>query len=278
MLACTSVQTFATQLNRMDEGDAVNAATFNRSNVARIDLRNTLHTLMFFSTLSALAAVGCHGDQGTTLGGLGMTAGTTGAPTGIAGAAAPIGIAGTIAQPGTAGTSTPTGAAGTAANPPTASTGAAATAGIGAATTAGAGAAAAGTVAAATAGTGTMATAGAGAAAGDATLTAVFAIVQTNCLVCHGMPSKDSTNGNLGMIRDKAQFYAAVVGKPMQGVANKCMDKGMYVVPGNPAMSMLLRKTMEPPPCGAQMAPGNPLSEADTKTLTDWIMAGAPNN
>ena len=253
---------------------------------------------MFVAALSALAAVDCGGDEGTTLGGLGMTAGTTGAPTGGAGApgvptgtagtgaptgsagtGTPTGSAGTGAPTGIAGTGTPTGAAGMAGNWPTAATGAAATAGTGAETTAGTGAdAVAGTGAAATAGTGTMATAGAGAAAGGATLTAVFAIMQTNCVACHGMPSMDTLNGNLGMIKDKAQFYAAVVGKPMRGVANMCMGKGMYVVPSNPAMSMLLQKTMDPPPCGAQMAPGNPLSAADTKTLTDWIMAGAPNN
>lgn len=252
----------------MDEGDAVNAVTFKRSNVARINGRNA--RLMFVAAWSALAAVGCGGDQPTTLSGVGMMAGTTGAPAATAGTVAPTGVA---------GTGTPNGAAGTAATAPTAGTGAAATAGTGAATTAGTGAAAAaGTGAAATAGTGTMATAGAGAPAGGATLTAVFAIIQTNCLVCHGMPSKDTANGNLGMIKDKSQFYAAVVGKPMQGVANMCMGKGMYVVPGNPAMSSLLQKTADSPPCGAQMPPGNPLSAADTKTITDWIMAGAANN
>lgn len=120
-----------------------------------------------------------------------------------------------------------------------------------------------------------MATAGGGAPAGGATLTAVFTIMQKNCVACHGMAPKDTANGNLGMIQDKAQFYAAVVGKPMQGVASMCAGKGMYVVPGNPAMSGLLQKTADSPPCGAQMPPGNPLSEEDTKTISDWIMGGA---
>lgn len=238
--------------------------------------------MMFVAALSALAAVGCGGDEGTTPGAVGMTAGTTGTPAGTAGtgtaATAGASAAGTGTTSATAGTGS-TARAGTGASA-TAGTGAATTAGTGAAATAGTGAAAAGTGAAATAGTGAAAAgtgagaAGTGAAAGGATFADVAKVFE-RCLVCHGMPAKDGTNGNFGGVT-KATLHAAIVNKPMAGVSNMCMGKGMYVVPGNPAMSMLLQKVSANPPCGATMPPGDMLTAAETKTLTDWIMAGAP--
>ena len=101
-------------------------------------------------------------------------------------------------------------------------------------------------------------------------------IYVNKCAICHAMPASANANGNLGGIKDKNAFHAAVVNKPTQGPL--CMGKGMYVVPGMPMASVLLSKLHDPAPCGAQMPVGNPLEATEVKMISDWIMAGAMNN
>jgi hypothetical protein len=215
--------------------------TLNRSNVARG--RQHLPELTFVAVCAVIAAVGCGGDDSSTTNPVGTTAGT-----GVAGS---VGAAGTVSA--------------------VAGTGTAAVAGTGAS-------AAAGTGAAAAAGTGAAAAAGTGAAAGGAvTLSMVYDTVYvTNCAVCHGMMPSDNTNGKLGMIRNKDQFFAALVGKPTQG--SQCMGKGTYIVPGSPATSILVQKVSTTPPCGVEMPVGGMLMASDVKLITDWVSAGALNN
>jgi hypothetical protein len=225
-----------------DEG-GVNAVILNRSNV-----------WMFVAVSAVLAAMGCSDDAmnvgpvgtggtGAAAGSMAPAAGTTAAAAGTTAAAAGT----TAAAAGTTATAAGTGA-----------------------TTAGTGAGVAGTgMTGGTAGTGTS-----GAAP---TLTEVYDMVYvTNCAVCHGMAPSDNTNGKLGMIRGKQAFYDALVNKPTQGV--QCTGKGMYIVPGNPAMSVLVQKVSSTPPCGVEMPVGGMLQPAEVKMLTDWIMAGAMNN
>lgn len=231
-----------------DEG-GVNAVILNRSNVGRS--LGQKHW-MFVAVSAVLAAVGCSDDAPMNVGPVG-TAGTTGA---AAGSMAPA--AGTTA----AAAGTTAAAAGTTA----AAAGTTAAAAGTSAGTAGTGAAG---MAAGTAGTGTS-----GAAP---TLTEVYDMVYvTNCAVCHGMAPSDNTNGKLGMIRGKQAFYDALVNKPTQGV--QCTGKGMYIVPGNPAMSVLVQKVSTTPPCGVEMPVGGMLQPAEVKMLSDWIAAGAMNN
>jgi hypothetical protein len=218
--------------------------TLNRSNVARSLGRNL--PKLTVAMWAVLAAVGCGDDSGTS---------TT--PTTMAGAGATAGtgtVAGTGVAAGTGAAGTAVGAAGTAA-------GAAGT------TTGGA----AGMVAT-TAGTG----AGPGAAP---TLQMVYdSVYIASCAVCHGMKPTPTANGNLGDIKgSKDAFYNALVNKPALGA--QCTGKGMYIVPGQPAQSLLIQKISQAtPPCGTQMPPTGPLQSADIKLVTDWVMAGALNN
>lgn len=215
--------------------------------------------LTFLAVCAVLAAFGCSDDPGTTPGGQGM------AGTGTAGSTA----AGSTAAGSTAAGST---AAGSTAAGSTA-------AGMGAA---GMATATAGTGTTATAGTGATATAGTGATMGPApTLQNVYDMVYQsggNCAVCHGMAPKDGTNGNLGsIVGGKQAFYDKLVSKPAMG--SQCMGKGMYIVPGKPAESLLYQKVSQAmPPCGVQMPVGGMLMPAELKLLSDWITAGAMNN
>ena len=101
-----------------------------------------------------------------------------------------------------------------------------------------------------------------------------------NCAVCHGMAASANTNGNLGGLKGgaggKDNFYNTLVNKPAQGA--QCMGMGMYIVPGNPAMSLLVQKVSSTPPCGVEMPVGGMLDAADAKAISDWIQAGALNN
>jgi hypothetical protein len=56
------------------------------------------------------------------------------------------------------------------------------------------------------------------------------------------------------------------------------MGKGNYVTAGSPQTSLLLQKLGMMPPCGTRMPLGGMLSAAETKLVTDWIMAGAKND
>lgn len=150
----------------------------------------------------------------------------------------------------------------------------------GSGTAAGMGAAAGSTVGASGSGV-TGGAAGTGASSGAApTLQMVYDMVyMTQCAICHGMKPSATANGNLGDIRgSKDAFYTAFVSKPAIGAL--CGGKGTYVVPGQPAQSLLIQKiTQDTPPCGGtRMPPTGPLEPADIKLVTDWVMAGALNN
>lgn len=109
------------------------------------------------------------------------------------------------------------------------------------------------------------------------TFSQVYETIYTaSCAVCHSMAPSDSSNGRLGMIRSRNQLYEALLEKPAQG--SKCADKGMYVVPGKPALSLLLQKLSATPPCGAEMPLGSMLDRQLVRQIEAWIAAGAPNN
>jgi len=119
--------------------------------------------------------------------------------------------------------------------------------------------------------------AGTGASGTAPTLTDLYDMVYvSNCAVCHGMNPSDNANGKLGMIKNKQAFYDTLVNKPAQGA--QCAGKGMYIVPGNPSMSLLVQKVSSTPPCGVEMPVGGMLQPTEVKMLTDWIAAGAMNN
>lgn len=83
--------------------------------------------------------------------------------------------------------------------------------------------------------------------------------------------------------------YMNLVGKAAMGVnppmsmLPNCKDSGlMRVVPGQPDMSLLVKKVeMTMPSCGGPMPPGNPpmlLPMAQQQQIRQWIMNGAMNN
>jgi hypothetical protein len=206
-----------------------------------------LNSFLFAAGLAALASAGC-GDDGSST-----------SPVGMAGTGAPAAGTGS----GTAGTPPVT----------TAGTGAAGTA-SGLAGTGVAGTGAAGT------GSGAAGMAAGAAGMGSAvapTLTNFYSMVYANkCAICHAMAPADNANGKLGGIKTKDQFYEAVVNKPTQGVM--CTGKGMYIVPNQPGMSVMVQKTSMTPPCGVQMPVGQMLEPEEAKLLSDWVAAGALNN
>lgn len=241
----------------------MNAVTLKLSYVARA-FGQRVPNLTFVAVCAMVAAAGCGGDSSTPppqnvgVAGAGAagTVGAAGAATGAAGAA--TGAAGATTTTGAAGATTPTGAAGAA---------------VGAAGATGAAGAATGTAGAAPGAAGAGATTGGG---GGATLQMVYDTVYvTKCAVCHGM-NPGSSNGMLGGIRGKQAFYDTLVGKPAGG---GCSGKGNYITPGQPAMSVLSEKvSMDMPPCGARMPPGDVLAPEEIKLINDWITAGAMNN
>lgn len=249
----------------------MNAVTLKLSYVARA-FGQRVPNLTFVAVCAMVAAVGCGGDSGTEnpVGAAGATAAAgTGTPSGAAGAT--TGAAG--ATTGAAGATTPTGAAGAATGAAGAATGAA-----GAATgAAGAAGAATGAAGAAMGAAGTAAgAAGMAAAGGTPTLSMIYDMVYVaHCAVCHGM-NPGASNGMLGGIKNKQAFYDTLVGKPATA---GCMGKGNYITAGQPSMSVLVEKiSMDMPPCGARMPPGDVLQPEEIKMVTDWITAGAMNN
>jgi len=228
----------------------VNGVTFNRHYAQGARQPGLRHFV--FAACAALAAIGCSDDTGTDAGPVGTTAGTVGATAGTVGA-----TAGTVGT--TAGSPVPVAGAGTT------------TAGTGA-TTAGTGAAAG--TGATTAGTGAAGAGAAGTGGGATpTLDEVFTLFRSNCAICHAMAPSDSANGKFGMITTKEAFHSFLVNKPAAGAG--CSGKGMYVVPGDAANSLFIKKLKPTPPCGSQMPVGNPLPAADIAVFEAWVAGGA---
>ncbi len=84
------------------------------------------------------------------------------------------------------------------------------------------------------------------------------------CNICHGGLCGFSI-GN-----DPASAYAAIVSAP----SNFCCPNETYVIPGDPANSLLYQKLTNPA-CGGQMPQGGTFA-GDTDVVRDWILAGAP--
>jgi hypothetical protein len=126
------------------------------------------------------------------------------------------------------------------------------------------------------------AAAGTGGGTTGATFTQVLAIFggTANCGICHASPPSSGFGGLQFNSAMKDQAYNALVGPSSTGTnGSKCGSGKKYVVPGNPAGSLLYGKLMAPPPCGVQMPMGGtPLSADQLATVNSWIMAGAKNN
>ncbi|WP_433930091.1 hypothetical protein AB3662_39860 [Sorangium cellulosum] len=198
------------------------------------------------------------GTSGSTTAG---TGGSTTAGTGGADAGSGVGGGGTGGDAGTGGGGTG-GDAGTGGGSTTGGTG-------GGSTTAGTGGAA---------GTGGGGTGG-GAPPADPACgpdTATFAQVKpilANCAnqYCHGSPTAPSAGLDL---RDGAAF-----GELVNQNASSCSSEHALVVPFMPSSSYLLNKLKDVDLCDPdeiKMPPGGSLSDAELKTITDWICAGAP--
>ena len=90
----------------------------------------------------------------------------------------------------------------------------------------------------------------------------VLPILQARCVVCHG---KSRQRGGLDLRTQEARLRGG--------------DSGPAIVPGKPDQSLLLHKVkadlMPPPEMQLEFAVRNP-SEAEVKTLRDWIAAGCP--
>jgi hypothetical protein len=111
---------------------------------------------------------------------------------------------------------------------------------------------------------------GGGMGASMAGFTAIYTgIISKNCGPCH--TTNATPSGGLSM-KDEATAFKNLVGA--KGSAN-CMMQ-IRVVPGDPSMSLLVKKlSMANPGCGAQMPKGKtPLDAATLKMITDWITSG----
>jgi hypothetical protein len=85
-----------------------------------------------------------------------------------------------------------------------------------------------------------------------------------SCVTCHGM---------FGIC--SLEFTSAQVAYDnLINVTATCCAPDVYVVPGDPANSLLLEK-LGSPACGSSMPLGGTFA-GDTNVISDWILAGAP--
>lgn len=106
-----------------------------------------------------------------------------------------------------------------------------------------------------------------------ATFAQVQPILEGSCSnqYCHGNPSAPA--GGLDL------RAATAAGALVNQDARSCSDERALVVPFMPSNSYLINKLTGVDLCGPgeiKMPPGVSLSEADLKTITDWICTGAP--
>jgi hypothetical protein len=90
--------------------------------------------------------------------------------------------------------------------------------------------------------------------------------------VCH---SGTSTGGSLSLQGGTASAVrSSILNRPASG--SECKASGLsLVVPGNPDMSLLYRKLVDMPPCGARMPPTGPLTMEEIGRFRSWIANGA---
>jgi len=106
------------------------------------------------------------------------------------------------------------------------------------------------------------------------TFAQVYALFQGRCTGCH---TKESGAAGVLELGTADAAYAALVGKP--SVLKACRDTGAaLVVEGKPGESLLVRKLAGTQECGGRMPAGKdatPFTEAEVKTVSDWVAAGA---
>ncbi|MCY1041573.1 hypothetical protein OV208_09625 [Corallococcus sp. bb12-1] len=104
-----------------------------------------------------------------------------------------------------------------------------------------------------------------------ATSTTATGIIQAQCFACHSTSSKEIGAGlDLQAPGLPGRLYtttssAACGAVPMADSAN-------------PANSLFLKKLTPTPGCGTQMPQGNPLSEAESACLKEWLVNGKPSS
>ena len=132
----------------------------------------------------------------------------------------------------------------------------------------------------ATSGMATSGMASSGMTAGGPPFATAYAIIQAHCLPCHspGMPAMAHGGFLMGMLdmSSEATAYTNLVG--VAAMAKVCTGKGMRVVAGNSAMSILYTKVapVAVATCGPKMpATGAKLTAADVTTIKTWIDMGA---
>ncbi|MGK3999555.1 hypothetical protein [Sorangium sp. So ce1024] len=106
-----------------------------------------------------------------------------------------------------------------------------------------------------------------------ATFAQVQPILEGSCSnqYCHGNP--DAPAGGLDL------RAATAAGALVNQDARSCSGERALVVPFMPSNSYLINKLTGVDLCGTgeiKMPPGVSMSEADLKTITDWICTGAP--
>ena len=118
---------------------------------------------------------------------------------------------------------------------------------------------------------------GGGADAGPAvTFTSIYtSILMPTCLPCHSTGAGQTT-GKLNLSTQTLAYTDLTNATGTLGAA--CTGKGMLVVAGNHAMSLLWEKLQPTPVCGAQMPKTGTLTAAQIAEIAAWIDNGAKNN
>jgi len=100
-----------------------------------------------------------------------------------------------------------------------------------------------------------------------------------NCATCHSMGPMTAAHagfntGKLDLSTETAA-YTNLVGA--MGMGGACKGKGILVVKGDSAKSILYSKLMANPVCGVRMphTPAKALMAADIATIKAWIDSGA---
>jgi hypothetical protein len=97
--------------------------------------------------------------------------------------------------------------------------------------------------------------------------------VPSNCTLglCHG---EGARGGGLDLY-PREDAHAALVGVPS---ASRGCGGEVLVEPHDAEASLLVRKLVLPPPCGAPMPPDEPLLPEQVDQIRAWIALGAPND
>jgi hypothetical protein len=108
------------------------------------------------------------------------------------------------------------------------------------------------------------------------TFTSIYtSIIMPVCLPCHST-GLGQTTGKLNMSTQGLAFMDLTNTTGTLGAA--CTGKGMLVVAGDHATSLLWEKLQPTPPCGSQMPKTGTLTAAQIAEIAAWIDEGATNN